>query len=137
MPIPLPDGRTALRTVLIERKTGREYVLFERSGKYCHFVTDIEHGEYIIVLRVDWRDLLDSEPALDADIYRRNSDGQKGKRIPNVEWHHTRLEHCGAEDLRAYSVRFKDLELELVARKTLSLSASLSAYIVNEEGSPL
>ena len=137
MPVQLSDGRVAVRTVLIERKAGREHVLFERPGRCCHFAEDIVHGQYIISLRVDWRDLWESEPTLDADIYVRGPDGRKGRRVRNQKWHHTRLDNLGPGDVRAYSFKFKDLDLELVARKSLAVTAGLSAYIVNEDSTPL
>ena len=124
-------------TVLIERIAGREHVLFERAGKYCHFSTDLVHDNHIIMLRVDWRDLWLGEPKLDADIYKKKSDGTKGRRLPNREWHHTKLVPRKPGDVSSYLFRFRDLELELIARKTLALTVSLSAYIVDGDESSL
>ena len=137
MPIQLPDQRVAVRTVLVERISGKEHVLFERPGRSCHFAQDFRHGEHIVCLRVDWRDLWYLEPTLDADIYERGEGGHKGRRLPNREWHHTRLSPASEEDIRSYSFKFRDLELELIARKTLAASVGLSMYIVDQDGKPL
>ena len=136
MPINLSDGRTAMRTVLVERSTGVEHVLFERPGRSCHFALDYHYRDHIISLRVDWRDLQDGDPTLDADIYE-TTHGQKGRKLPNREWHHTRLSPSAPDEVRTYAFIFRDLTLNLVARKTLSVGASLDAYIVDERGNPI
>lgn len=136
MSIKLPDNRNALHTVLLERATGVEHVLFEREGRFCHFAVEYPHKEHIVCLRVDWRDLEDGDPTLDADIYE-NVEGAKGRKLPNREWHHTRLTATAPGEVRAYAFRFRDLALDLVARKTLSVSASVSAYIVDPDEQPL
>ena len=131
MAFQLPDGRIALKTVLINRSSGREEILFELEGSLNHFAQDIAHGEYIIRLRIDWKDLWEGEPTLDADIFK-NDAGKAGKKLRNQEWHHTRLTPTTSGDIRAYQFQFKDLKLDLIARKSLAISASLDAYIVDE-----
>lgn len=133
MSIQLPDGRTALKCVLINRLSGREEFLFEREGSLNHFAQDVVHEEYIIRLRIDWKDLREGEPTLDADIFQ-NVAGKAGRKLRNQDWHHTRLTPTTSSDIRAYQFQFKDLKLDLIARKSLAVSASLDAYIVDETG---
>lgn len=135
MAIKLPDGRTSLKTVLVDRSSGREIVLFEREGSRCQFAVDYPYNTYIIALRVDWGDLEKGDPVLDADIFL-NAGGSRGKRIANAEWHHTRLTPTSSGDLRIYAFRFKGLTLELIARKSLALTVGVSACIVNQGTEP-
>jgi hypothetical protein len=133
MSIQLPDGRTALKCVLINLSSGREEILFEREGSLNHFAHETVHGKYIIRLRIDWNDLWEGEPTLDADIFQ-NEAGKAPRKCRNQDWHHTRLTPTTSGDIRAYQFQFKDLKLDLIARKSLAVSASLDAYIVDETG---
>ena len=133
MSIPLPDGRTVLRTVLIERRNASEHVLFERPGRFCSFAHDIEHDGHIVSLRIDWRDVIDGEPTLDAQIFEYR-DGRRIRELPKRSWHHTRVTAPGT-DTRCYQFTFRGLELELVAKKSFAVSTSLDAYIY-DPGAP-
>lgn len=127
MSIPLPDGRTVLRTVLIERRNNTEHVLFERPERFCSFAHEIVHEGHVICLRIDWRDISHGEPTLDAQIFEVR-DGHRDHELPKRSWHHTRVTAQGT-DTQCYRFTFRGLELELIARKSLAVSASLDAYI--------
>jgi hypothetical protein len=130
MAISLSDGRISLRTVLVDKSSGQEIVLFEREGRRCQFAKTIFHKDFEINLRIDWGDIEYGDPSLDADIYRIVAKGKR-KRITNRGWHHTKVSFPAPGDIRSYRFCFQDLTLELVARKTLSTSIGFSVYIAD------
>ena len=88
MPIHLGNGKNILSMTLVDIGTGKEVILFEREGSRCHFYDDIDFDGYIITLRIDWGDIRNSDPMLDADVYI-NVSGNKSKKINTGKWHHT------------------------------------------------
>lgn len=129
MSIDLGGGKSVLAITLIDITSGQERILFHRPRSKCYFVEDIVHGPYIIALRIDWGDLRDSEPTMDADVYHKVN-GERGKRLKGKKrpWHHTPV--SSAADCRCYEFEFKDLRLRLIAQKTFAQTVTLDTYIV-------
>ena len=113
MAIDLGKGKNVLSMTLIDLRTGKETTLFEREGKRCHFYEDIYFQNYIITLRIDWGDIRNTDPVLDADIYQNDS-GKKGKRLRNGHWHNTLKEFDEDYNRKIYDFSFDQLELKLV-----------------------
>ena len=134
MPIDLGNGKNVLSMKLIDVGTGKEVSLFEREGSRCHFYDDIEFDGYIITLRIDWGDIRNSDPVMDADVYINNSCA-KGKKIRYGKWHHTAKNFDEIENKKLYEFSFGDLKLRLGAKMTFSLSVGIDAKIVKKEQS--
>ena len=133
MPIDLGNGKSVLAMRLLDLSTGEETTLFEREGSRCHFRDDICFDHFIITLRVDWGDLRNTDPVLDADIYE-NISGQKGRRLRNGPWHHTTKNFFPEKNLAVYDFEFQELRLRLSARMTFALGVSMDAIIVGLDG---
>ena len=130
MSIDLGSGKRVLSMTLVDMDSGRETVLFEREGSRCHFNKEIHVEDYIITLRVDWGDIQNTDPVLDADIYL-NVSGKSGGKLRNGNWHHTFKEDASG-NCRVYDFSFKNLKLRLGAKMAFSLSTSMDAIIVKE-----
>ena len=111
--------------------TGKETPLFEREGSKCHFNDDLYLKDYIITLRIDWGDIRNTDPVLDADIYQ-NISGKKGKKLRNGNWHHTLKEFGENENRKTYEFSFQELKLRLGARMAFSLSVGMDVILVEK-----
>lgn len=132
MAIDLGNGKHVLSMKLVDTNTGKERTLFEREGRYCHFVDDIEHEDLIIRLRIDWKDIRNSDPVLDAQIYRRILN-QKPKEIPKrSEWHHTIKKCDQGSNMKIYEFEFHEVNLKLRAEARFSISTSIDAILTKE-----
>ena len=133
MAIDLGNGKHVLSISLIDIKNGNEMNLFERHGSKCHFNEDIFFGEYIITLRIDWGDIQNTDPVLDADIYRNDS-GKKGIKIKSGKknWHHTNKTFDASMNMKYYSFSFKELQLNVIAKINFALSLSMDAILIKE-----
>jgi hypothetical protein len=129
MPIDVLNGKTVLSISLIDLHTGKETALFERTGSRCHFNDDIFCEDYIITLRIDWGDIRNADPVLDADIYQNNS-GKKGKKLKNGPWHHTLKEFNENENRKIYDFSFNHLKLKLSAKMAFSLPVGMDVILV-------
>jgi hypothetical protein len=120
MAIDLGNGKKVLSMTLIDLDTGKEIALFERGGSRCFFREDINLENHIVTLRVDWGDMKNGDPTLDADIYKKNSLGQKGKKISKTgkKWHHTFKKFDENENRKIYDFSFKELRLRIIAKGT-------------------
>lgn len=132
MPIDLGNGKAVLSMTLIDISNGKELTLFERESSKCHFHEDIYFGDYIVTLRIDWGDIQNTDPVMDADIYLNDS-MKKGKKIKNGSWHHTVKKFDENENKKVYDFTFRDLRLRLSARMNFSLSLGMGAIIVRRE----
>ena len=128
MAIDLGKGKNVLSMTLIDLSTGKETTLFERQGSKCHFNEDIYFQNYIITLRIDWGDIRNSDPVLDADIYQ-NESGNKGEKLRNGHWHHTLKDFDEDDNLKLYYFSFDQLKLKLAAKMTFSLSVRMDAIL--------
>jgi len=120
---------TSVSITAIDKRTGKEELLYERDGSRCFFFEPIRYGDNTIQLRLDpekgYKMLRNGEyPMLDADIYRN------GKRIENGEWHHTNYEEDG-EGNRLYNFRYEDLELILIVRFRIQVKLQSTMHITD------
>ncbi|MBN1545261.1 MAG: hypothetical protein JW902_01225 [Syntrophaceae bacterium] len=132
MSIDLGNGKSVVSMTLTDLHTGKVSTLFERKGKRCHFHEDIYFENYIITLRVDWGDIRNTDPVLDADIYRDDS-GNKGKKLRNGKWHHTSKQFNEDVNQVVYEFLFDQLKLMLVAKITFALSTGMGAILIKKE----
>ncbi len=128
MAIDLGHGKSILSMSLLDINTGEETTLFKRTGSRCHFRDDIFLDDYIITLRVDWGDIRDTDPVLDADIYE-NVSGLKGRKLRNGPWHTTEKKFVPEENLSVYDFNFKELWLRLCTKSIIGLGARMDAII--------
>lgn len=113
---------------LINIDTKEEMLLFERKGSRCHFANELTNCDYIIQLRVDWDDIKNSDPLLDADIYR-NIFGRKGKKIRYGSWHHTEKKYDQDSNNTIYLFRFENLQLRLMSKISVSMGIGIDAIL--------
>lgn len=132
MPIQIGKGKKILSMKLVNVDTGEEKPLFERAGSRCHFNEDIFFGDYVINLRVDWGDIRNSDPVLDANIYR-NISGSKGKRKKTGSWHHTEKRYDQDSRRMIYLFKFQNLQLRLMSQISVAMGAGLDAILVEED----
>ena len=116
---------------LVNLGTGKEVTLFEREGSRCHFYDDIYLDDYIITLRIDWGDIRNTDPVLDADVCR-NILGKKGKKLKNGKWHHTLKDFDEMENRKIYEFSFRDLKLRLSEKMTFPLSLGMDVILVKK-----
>lgn len=131
MSIDLGKGKSVLSMTLVDLNSGKEMTLFERKGSRCHFNKDIYFENYIITLRVDWGDIRNTDPVLDADIYE-NVSGKKGKKLRYGTWHHTLKKLDVNENRKIYDFSFNHLKLRLGAKMSFSQSFSVDVILVKE-----
>lgn len=134
MTIELGKSKCVLSVTLTDITEGTNYVLFHRENRACSFTEDIEYKDFIITLRIDWRDIQDGDPTLDADIYRILADGSRKKyKNGRKTWHHTSLTSVTEGNPRCYEFKFEDIMMRLLARKVFVSKASLSVYVVDPD----
>lgn len=110
-------------------KTGNESVLYERPGKKQYFMNKFKFENYYIQLRLDWDDLRNGEPMLDADIWIVDKNMKK-EFVKKGIWHHTEREFDNETGLYVYKFKFNDLELILQSKKTIAKTMLGKARIV-------
>ena len=133
MSIDLGNRKHVISTTLVDIDTGKEITLFKRECSRCHFYEDITFDGVIITLRIEQKyDLGNSDPVLDADVYR-NISGNKGKKLRNGKWHHALKIFNEKENKMLYEFSFRNLRLRLVAKMMFSLSPRIDAVIVKQE----
>lgn len=130
MPIKIDKNKYVLSMKLVNIDTNDEMLLFERKGSRCHFNNEIITDGYIICLRVDWGDIENSDPVLDADVYK-NISGGKGKKIKG-HWHHTNKTYDPASNSIIYLFRFKNLQLRLMSKISVAIGVGLDAILVRD-----
>jgi len=113
---------------LINIDTREEIPLFEREESICHFANEIITDDYIIVLRIDWSDIRNSDPVLDADIYK-NVSGLKGDRIRTGPWHHTEKKNDPASNKTIYLFKFDNLQLRFMSKISIAVGGFLDAIL--------
>jgi hypothetical protein len=112
-----------LSMILVNIDTSEEQLLFEKKGSKCHFANEIRTEDYIIYLRVDWSDIKNTDPVLDADIYR-NILGKRGNNPIKTKssWHHTEKTYDLASDSMIYNFNFENLQLRLRSKISVAMS---------------
>jgi hypothetical protein len=110
---------------MIDKETKKEEVLYKRPHSRCHFKEWFAYETYKIQLRLDWDDIANGEPMLDADIIDLTS----GNRVRNGNWHHTSVTIDPNSKMKTYVFRFQNLEMELSVIKTMGIGYGLDTVI--------
>jgi len=126
----ITDTVKIIKISLIDENTGREELLFEREDSKCHFHKEFEFNEHIISLRLDWDDVENGEPRLDADIWKKPKN--KKNRLRKGEWHHTPKQYDAETGKMIYKFEFNDLKLLLSTKKTVGVTITSGAMIVDK-----
>lgn len=114
----LDDTTEILSISIIDINRGTEARLFEREGSRCHFNEIFRFQEYFIQLRLDWDDLNNGEPMLDADIWTEKC-GKKDF-LKKGPWHHTKKKFDNVLGETIYTFEFGNLKLYLKTKKSIS-----------------
>jgi len=116
--------------VLINLEDSSESKLFEREDSKCHFREGIHFGQYIIQLRLDWTDMRNNEPVLDADIYVKPKSSRS--KLRNGSWHHTVKRYNTEIDGCVYLFEFQSLRLRLSIRRKMAIALKSDVRIVEK-----
>lgn len=119
MAIDIGENTEITEVILIDLKKGMETKLFEKPGSRCHFNETFKYNEYYIQLRIDWKDLVNGDPTLDADIYKIIHGKKVFLKKKDTEWHRTHRELNDEMGLHVYAFKFEDLELCLNIKKSI------------------
>jgi hypothetical protein len=114
---------------MVNLDTCEEEVLYERKHSRCHFKKWFSHKNYKIQLRLDWEDISNGEPKLDADI----NDKITGRLIRKGRWHHTEIEYDAQAKRKTYAFDFEGLRHRLHIIRTMG-KAFTSDAILRREG---
>lgn len=122
----LDESTEIVSLKMIDIDTHKEYEakmkLNNRTGEpsRCHFFEDIETHNHIIRLRLDWSDVLNGEPTLDANILDKGTD--KWIPIPKNEpsWHNTRKVLNSETDETLYLFEFEGYKARLTTVKNVN-----------------
>ena len=95
---------------LINANTKEELVLNKSKKTKCHYSEEFEYGEYILHLRIDWEDVRNGHPTLDADIWKKPK--SHDTRLENDKWHHNEIT-IDSYGNKSYHFNFEGLKLEL------------------------
>jgi len=93
---------------MVDLNTGSKEVLeIKPEKKRCHFTKKFSFQDYILRLRLDWADIVNGEPMLDADIWTETH----GKKhfLRKDRWHHTQMEYNDQVDRKTYLFKFNGL----------------------------
>lgn len=110
------QGDLVIKVEFEDVSSGVRKELLERNSSQCPFYYKFKHRDYYVQLRLDWSDLVNGEPMLDADIWKE-AGGQK-KALRNGEWHHTKKEYHSEYNRNVYIFEFEDLRLVLGTKTT-------------------
>lgn len=110
------DSTTITSVTMINMDDGIESELFEIKGSRCHFSQEFEYQDYIIQLRLDWDDLVNGDPKLDVDIWRKFK--HKNNRLRKGPWHHAEKKFDSAMGRYIYTFEFENLRLRLGTKTT-------------------
>src|SRR5207237_3928217 len=84
----LNESTEIISMSMIDADSGEEKLLFEREGRKCLFLPSFPFEKYMIQLRMDWDDMENGDPTLDADIWTEDPLGKKDF-LTKGPWHHT------------------------------------------------
>jgi hypothetical protein len=73
---------------IVNLDTNEEEVLYEREGSECRFAKEFSYENHIIYLRLDFGDIRNGEPMLDAQIKEKTT-GKFLETRRHPPWHHT------------------------------------------------
>jgi len=113
---------------MVNLDTGEEAVLHKGEHSRCHFKEWFSHKNYEIQLRLDWKDISNGEPKLDADIYDKTT----GRLIRKGPWHHTKIEYDAQAKRKTYTFDFEDLKQRLYIIRTMGKTFTSDAILRRE-----
>ena len=118
----------SVRTVNLD--TNEEEILHEYPfKKRCRFAKEFSHGNFEIWLRLDFEDIRNGEPTLDAQI----KDKITGKFIRYREWHYTEMTYDAQAGRKVYKFEFEGLRRVLYIIRTMRTSFTGNADLRTEE----
>ncbi len=122
----LNNSTMVISAKLINSDDGTESTLFVRKGRRQHFREEFRFQDYLIYLRLDWDDVRNGDPVLDADIFTEINGKKKslGKRHP---WHHIVKKWDEETGKKLYTFKFRNLTLHLVAEMTIAKTYPVDA----------
>lgn len=104
------DGSTSIISVkLININDGAELELLEKVGSKCLFRDKFEYEGYVIQLRLDFNDIKNGEPILDADIWQKTA--KENIPLKNGPWHHSKKTYDKIMSRNIYIFEFQNLRL--------------------------
>lgn len=113
---------------LINSDTGKESTLIEKEGSRCHFLEVFHFQNYLIQLRLDWGDVINGDPMLDADILTENT--CKKNWLRKGSWHHTKKELDEKTGKKMYTFKFQNLILRLILKMTKEITIKSDSIFV-------
>jgi len=111
----LNNSTEIISVEMINIDDGKESTLFERPRSRCHFDEMFRFQNYFIQLRLDWTDVKNGEPMLDADIWTEIN-GKKNF-LKKGSWHHTKKKLNEKTGKNVYTFKFRNLILRLTTKK--------------------
>ena len=120
-----------LSLTLVNIDTNEEMLLFQRPESRCHFTQEIKTDDHIIYLRVDWTDIRNSDPTLDAEVYS-NVSGKRGEKLRYGPWHHTERKYDNDSNSIIYLFKFGNMQLRLMSKMSVAMSVGFDAILVKE-----
>jgi len=124
----LNDSTDIINVTIINMADGVESKLFEIKGSRCHFHKEFNYQNYIILLRLHWDDVVNGEPMLDADIWRKPKN--KKNRLRNGPWHHSEKVFDSACRRYIYTFKFENLKLRLGTKITAAKNIKCDVRVV-------
>jgi len=124
----LDESTEIISVSIIDGDTEKEKQLFEREGSKCHFNDPFLFENYKIQLRLDWSDMKNGDPTLDADIWTEDSMEAK-KFLEKSSWHHTKKQLNLLTGERQYTFEFQNLTLNLRTKMTLEKKHSTDLLV--------
>lgn len=124
----LNDTTEIVSVSIINMDDGTETQLFEISGSHCHFRKEFEYKNYIIQLRIDWKDIVNGDPVLDADIWRKPKNEKN--RLKNGPWHHSEKKFDSGTGRNVYAFEFEGLKLCFGTKTTAAKNIRCDVRIV-------
>lgn len=121
----LDDSTEITEIKIIDIDTGKEYIPSEKPDRKQHFINTFQFNNYHIQLRLDWSDIRNGEPTLDADIWIQNKN--KKESIKKGPWHHTEKKFEKKIMYYVYKFKFENFELTLITKiaNTLNLDGKI------------
>ena len=124
----LNNSTRIISVQLINIDDGKESTLSERRGRRCHFNEVFRFQDYFVQLRLDWSDVRNGEPMLDADIWTKIN-GKKNF-LRKGSWHHTEKKYDEKIGEKVYTFKFKNLILRLITKKTMAKTYTIDTILV-------
>lgn len=126
IPLRIENVSYRISVTLVDLDTGEEEVLYEIERKRrCSFKKPFSYKDYSIQLRLDWKDIANGDPMLDANIYDRNTNEE----IRRGPWHHTECKFDAHAGRKIYAFTFENIRLRLYIIRTMATSYQLDVVL--------